>query len=73
MKEQRLKKGYTQQKLAEIVGVSDSTIGMIERGERVPSLKVAARLATALGGTVNDIFLPTTTPISDTQNGTVKR
>lgn len=73
MKEQRLKKGYTQQKLAEIVGVSDSTIGMIERGERAPSLKVAARLATALGGTVNDIFLPTTTPISDTQNGTVKR
>jgi DNA-binding XRE family transcriptional regulator len=69
LKEQRIKKGFTQQSLAAIVGVSDSTIGMIEQGKRVPSLKVAARLATALGGTVNDIFLPGTTPNSDTRNG----
>ena len=40
IKEARLSRGMSQAELAKAVGVSPSAIGMIERGEREPSLKV---------------------------------
>ena len=41
----RKKKGWTQQQLAERVGVSDATIGTYERGEREPSFETEETLA----------------------------
>ena len=46
----------TQTELAERVQVQQSTISMIETGERTPSLPMMIRLATALGVTVNDLL-----------------
>ena len=49
IKEARLSRGMSQAGLAKAVGVSPSAIGMIERGEGEPSLKVLKRLKKALG------------------------
>ena len=53
LKEMRLKKGLTQQQLADIVGVRDSMITMIERGTRQASAPLAGQLAEALDVTVD--------------------
>jgi len=46
----REQKGLTQKELAELYGdISAMYISQIERGERVPSMKVCRRLAEALG------------------------
>lgn len=52
----RKENGMTQTELAERVQVQQSTISMIETGERTPSLPMMIRLATALGVTVNDLL-----------------
>lgn len=44
----RQAKGLTQEKLAELVNVSSSYIGYLERGLRTPSLDLLARIGTAL-------------------------
>ncbi|EHQ90855.1 helix-turn-helix domain-containing protein [Desulfosporosinus youngiae] len=44
----RQAKGLTQEKLAELVNVSSSYIGYLERGLRSPSLDLLARIGTAL-------------------------
>lgn len=44
----RQTKGLTQEKLAELVNVSSSYIGYLERGLRAPSLDLLARIGTAL-------------------------
>lgn len=48
--------GWTQRELAERAHITDSYCGMIEAGIRTPSLRVAARIAAALGKTMNDLF-----------------
>ncbi len=45
----RESKGWTQHRLADLVEVSPSTIGMYERGERKPSGPILDRLAVVLG------------------------
>lgn len=45
----RRQKGYTQEKLAEKVGVSTSFLGHIERGSRAASLETLVELCNALG------------------------
>lgn len=52
----RQEKKWTQEKLAEKVGVSTTWIGYIETGYRVPNLKMIYRIANALGVKVKDIF-----------------
>ena len=59
IKELRLKKKLTQEKLSEITGFSKDYISMLERGERNPSDKAKAILADALGVPVVQIFLAT--------------
>ena len=50
LKRLREEKGWSQQALADRVGVSDAYIAMIERGKRQnPSLVLLRRLAKALG------------------------
>lgn len=41
-------KGYTQAELAEMMGVSISILGAIERGNRVPDNKLLSKIAEAL-------------------------
>ena len=45
----RRTKGMTQEMLAEMVGVSGSYVGYLERGSKSPSLKLLAEVAEALG------------------------
>lgn len=49
----------TQQKLAKKIGVSLITIGRYERGERVPSIETAAKIAKALGCTIDELVKET--------------
>ena len=52
----KLRGGRTQLEIAQKVGVSVSTIGMYERGERVPRDEIKVKLARFYGQTVDDIF-----------------
>lgn len=52
----REKKGVTQQELAQAVGVTRQTIIAIERGQYVPSLLLALKLAKFFNRTIEDIF-----------------
>lgn len=50
-------RGYSQEQLARISGVSRHTISEIELDKRVPGLKTALLLAHALKCPVEDIFM----------------
>jgi len=52
----RVENDLTQAQLAEIIGVTRQTIGLIERGRYNPSLKLCIAIAKALGKTLNDLF-----------------
>ncbi|MGN1442359.1 MAG: helix-turn-helix domain-containing protein [Acutalibacteraceae bacterium] len=52
----RLKKYMTQEQLAEIVDLSVSYIGMIERDEKVPKLETFVRIANALGCSADELL-----------------
>jgi len=57
IKEYRAKRGLTQEKLAEVVGVRRETIIFLEKGKYNPSLKLAHNVAEALESTVDEIFI----------------
>ena len=46
----------SQEQLAEAVGVTRQTIGMIEAGKFNPSLQLCTAICKALGKTLDDIF-----------------
>ena len=48
--------GFSQGRLAEMVQTSRNTIGSIERGEWVPHLDLAKRIARALNSDLNTVF-----------------
>ena len=48
LKELRQQKGFTQEDLAEIIGITRQHIGMIENGNSNPSPKLAKKIAKAL-------------------------
>jgi putative transcriptional regulator len=54
--ELRSKKGSTQEDLAQAVGVTRQTIIAIEKGNYVPSVLLAIRVAQFFSRTVEDIF-----------------
>lgn len=56
MKSARASLDLSQEQLAEIVGVTRQTIGMIEAGKFNPSLQLCIVICKALGKTLNDIF-----------------
>lgn len=49
LKEKREKKGYTQQRLADAVGVTQTAISLIESGDRNPSIPLAKEIGHVLG------------------------
>jgi putative transcriptional regulator len=56
MKLARVERDYSQEGLAEAVGVTRQTIGMIEAGSYNPSLNLCVAICKALGKTLNDLF-----------------
>lgn len=60
LQKHRLEKGISQESLAEKADLHQTHIGLIERGERNPSLNVAKSLADGLG-------LPLTKLIDETE------
>lgn len=53
IREERLKLGLTQEKLAESIDVSNSYVGQIERGERSVTLDTLIRITQRLGVTID--------------------
>lgn len=56
VKELRIEHGWTQQQLAEAVGVSRQSINSIERNRYVPSLPLALTFARVFGRPTDEIF-----------------
>lgn len=56
LKELRTLKGFNQQEMGLLVGVSRQTISSIERGDYNPSITVCLKLAKELDVGVEDIF-----------------
>lgn len=56
VKNSRKNKGITQEKLADMVGVSTTYIGFIEQGQRLPSIKTSDKIARALGVKLSELF-----------------
>ncbi|OOM81379.1 helix-turn-helix transcriptional regulator [Clostridium sp. BL-8] len=56
MKSARASMDLSQEQLADKVGVTRQTIGMIEAGKFNPSLQLCILICKSLGKTLNDIF-----------------
>ncbi|HEY6481430.1 MAG TPA: helix-turn-helix transcriptional regulator, partial [Streptosporangiaceae bacterium] len=54
----RLARGFSQQQLAGMAGISRQAVSAVESGLSDPSLRVALALAHALGLTVEELFGP---------------
>lgn len=52
----RKERDLTQEKLADMIGVSSTYIGFIEQGQRVPSIKTADKIARVLKIKLSDLF-----------------
>lgn len=57
LKQYRLSKGWTQEQLAERVGVRRETIMRLEKAQYNPSLKLAIDIARAVEAPIEDIFI----------------
>lgn len=56
MKTARMEAGLSQTELAERVGATRQTIGLIEAGKYNPTLKLCRAICKTLGKTLNDLF-----------------
>ncbi|HOP67630.1 MAG TPA: helix-turn-helix transcriptional regulator [Methanoregulaceae archaeon] len=52
----RAEREMTQEKLAELIGVTRNTIISLEKGKYYPSLKLAYRIADVFGVGIDDVF-----------------
>ena len=57
LRELRMAKGYSQERLAEMAALHWTYVGGIERGERNPTLINIEKLAVALDISLSDLFL----------------
>lgn len=53
----RIKRGISQEGLADIAGLARSTMGIVERGEQSPSLQTISKIANALGIDIHKLFI----------------
>lgn len=65
----RKEKGYTQEQLAEITGISKMSIRRYETGERQPKIETVQKIADGLGV---DIFRLSATPLDEFHKEVVK-
>ena len=56
MRAARTDRGLSQQELADAVGATRQTIGLIEAGRYNPSLKLCTAICKSLGKTLDDLF-----------------
>ena len=56
LKSARAAKDFSQQQLAEIVGVSRQTINAIEKGDYNPTIKLCIAICKALDKTLEELF-----------------
>ncbi|WP_080875856.1 helix-turn-helix transcriptional regulator [Oceanobacillus timonensis] len=56
LKELRARDGYNQTQLAKKAKISRQTISLIERGEYMPSLLIAVRIARIFNESVENVF-----------------
>ncbi|MFO7298915.1 MAG: helix-turn-helix transcriptional regulator [Actinomycetes bacterium] len=54
----RAERGWSQARLAELLGVSRQTVISIEKGRFDPSLPLAFRIARVFGTAIEEIFIP---------------
>jgi len=66
----RKEKGWSQQELAKKIGTSGPIIGRYERGEMIPSVEVAKKLANALGATM-DYLVDQTGSVTEVKDKTM--
>ena len=59
VRDKRIEKGYSQEKLAHRAGLHRTYIGMIERGERNPSLRNIERFAKAFDLNISELLMIT--------------
>jgi transcriptional regulator with XRE-family HTH domain len=59
VRRQRVRRGVSQEKLAERADLSRNYIGMLERGERFATLEVAERLAQGVGVPLEKLIVQT--------------
>jgi putative transcriptional regulator len=52
----RVEKDYTQEQLAQLVGVTRQTIGLIEAGKYNPTLKFCLKIAQVTGKRLDELF-----------------
>jgi len=52
----RIEKGHTQEDLAQLVDVTRQTIGLIEKGDYNPTLKLCTKIARTLDRTLDQLF-----------------
>ena len=52
----RIEKNLTQQELADLVDATRQTIGLIEKGDYNPTLKLCIKIAKALDRTLDPLF-----------------
>lgn len=55
LKEYRERKGFTQNELGVLVGVTQGAIAQFENGSSLPNIKTAVRIAEALGVTCEQL------------------
>jgi putative transcriptional regulator len=67
VKELRIARGWTQEQLADAVGVSRQSINSIERDRYVPSLPLALTFARVFGCSTDEIFTLNGNPSIETQ------
>ena len=56
LREVRQERGLSQERLAELTGLSTNFVGEMERGLKAPGLGVIVRLSAALGVSVHDLL-----------------
>lgn len=58
MKIARIEKDLSQEQLAELLGVTRQTIGLIESGSYNPTLRLCVAICKALDKTLDELFWP---------------